>query len=80
MSLHANYKWVMYDMTALNWVEAASIFNTALEKKKGTSAVQKTLHTLMEKLEDVEKKIHLRLKNSDFQCKYTSAIFFLHSR
>lgn len=59
MDLHVAYKWVTYNMMALNWVEAASIFNTALEKKKGTSTIQKTPCMLMEKLEDVEKKIHL---------------------
>ena len=69
MELRAEYKWVTYNMSALNWVEAASIFNTTVEKKKGAGTIRKTPCALMEKLEDVEKKIHFRLKNNDFKCK-----------
>ena len=77
MELRAEYKWVTYNMSALNWVEAASIFNATLEKKKGAGTIRKTPRALMEKLEDVEKKIHFRLKNNDFKCKQS---FLFRSR
>ena len=69
MDLRTRYKWVTYNMTALGWVKAASIFNTALENKMGTCAIRKTPHTLMEKLKEVEKIIHFHLKHSNFKCK-----------
>ena len=68
MDLHARCKWVTYDMSALGWVEAALIFNTTLENKKGTCTIHKTPCALMEKLEEVEKTIHFCLKHGDFKC------------
>ncbi|KAI1781854.1 hypothetical protein LXA43DRAFT_907485 [Ganoderma leucocontextum] len=76
MELRAQYKWVTYNMSALGWVEAASIYNTALEKKKGTCAVRKTPRALMEKLEEVEKTIHFRLKHKDFKSQSGSTTFW----
>ncbi|PIL30719.1 hypothetical protein GSI_06887 [Ganoderma sinense ZZ0214-1] len=51
MELREHYKWVTYNMSALGWVEAASVYNTALEKKKH-GAIRKTPRALMEKLEE----------------------------
>ena len=68
MDLRAQHKWITYNMSALGWVEAASIYNSALEEKKGAGAIRKTPRALMEKLEEVEKTIHFRLKNNDFTC------------
>ncbi|KAI1781611.1 hypothetical protein LXA43DRAFT_1105626 [Ganoderma leucocontextum] len=76
MELRAQYKWVTYSMSALGWVEAASIYNTALEKKKGNCAIRKTPRALMEKLEEVEKTIHFRLKHKDFTSKTGSTTFW----
>ncbi len=67
MDLRAQYKWATFDMSALSWVEAVSIFNAALEKKV-TGAIRKMPRTLMEKLEEVEKTVHFRLKNNNFEC------------
>ncbi|KAI1784492.1 hypothetical protein LXA43DRAFT_901509, partial [Ganoderma leucocontextum] len=73
MDLHAQYKWATYNMSAAAWVEAASTYNTALEKKKGNSnAVRKTPRALMEKLQAIEVIVHQRNKNKDYRCKYHS--------
>lgn len=68
MELHAQYKWVTFNMSALSWVEAMSIFNAAIEKKKGVKVIRKMPRALMEKLEEIEKVIHTRLKNNNFKC------------
>ncbi|PIL26811.1 hypothetical protein GSI_11072 [Ganoderma sinense ZZ0214-1] len=76
MDLRATYKWVTYNILALTWVEAASIFNAALEKKRGKDAVRKTPRALMEKLEDIEKTIHFRIKNKDFKSRSGTTSFW----
>ncbi|KAI1797610.1 hypothetical protein LXA43DRAFT_1126227, partial [Ganoderma leucocontextum] len=76
MDLRARYNWVTYNMSALGWVEAASIYNRALEEKKGTCAIRKTPRALMEKLEEVEKVIHFRLKHTDYKAKSGSTTFW----
>ncbi len=68
MDLRKQYQWVTYKMSALAWVQAASLFNTTLENKKGKSAVRKTPRALMEKLEEVEKVVHHQIKHNDFMC------------
>ncbi|PIL30720.1 hypothetical protein GSI_06888 [Ganoderma sinense ZZ0214-1] len=75
MELREHYKWVTYNMSALGWVEAASVYNTALEKKK-PGTVRKTPRALMEKLEEIEKTIHLRLKHKDFTSQSGSTTFW----
>ncbi|KAI1781856.1 hypothetical protein LXA43DRAFT_977872 [Ganoderma leucocontextum] len=76
MDMRARHRWVTYNMSALGWVEAASIYNAALEEKKGTCAIRKTPRALMEKLEEVEKTIHFRLKHNDFTSKSGSTTFW----
>ncbi|KAI1788904.1 hypothetical protein LXA43DRAFT_1063210 [Ganoderma leucocontextum] len=78
MELHVCYKWVMYNMMVLGWVEVTLIYNTALENKKGTCAICKTPRALMEKLEEVEKTIYFCLKHSDFTLRSGSIMFWKH--
>ncbi|KAI1785507.1 hypothetical protein LXA43DRAFT_976181 [Ganoderma leucocontextum] len=70
MDLRAQYKWTTYKMSAAAWVDAASIYNTALENKKGKDTVRKTLRALMEKLQAIEAAIHHHIKNNDYKCTY----------
>ncbi|KAI1790224.1 hypothetical protein LXA43DRAFT_973740 [Ganoderma leucocontextum] len=76
MDLRAQYKWATYTMSATAWVEAASIYNAALESKKGQDAVRKTPRALMEKLEAVEATIHHRNKNKDYKSQSGSTDFW----
>ncbi|KAI1794159.1 hypothetical protein LXA43DRAFT_884301, partial [Ganoderma leucocontextum] len=76
MDLRAQYKWATYNMSAAAWVDATSIYNTALEKKKGKDAIRKTPRALMEKLEAIEVIIHQRNKNKDYKSQSGSTDFW----
>ena len=73
MNLRAQYQWATHKMTSVSWVEATSIFNAALEKKK-PGAFRKTPRALMEKLESVEKQVHYRKKRNDYRCEQKSNV------
>ena len=72
MDLRAQHGWVSPKMTSVSWVEATSIFNAALEKKK-PGAFRKTPRALMEKLATVEKQIINRKKNNNYMCERSPA-------
>ena len=72
MDLRAQLGWASSKLTCALWVEATSIYNAALEKKK-PGAFRKTPRALVEKLAQVEKQVIHRKKNNNYICEQISA-------
>lgn len=75
MNLRAEHKWASYDMTPPKWVEAATIYNTELEKHNRSLGhfrwtSRKTPCALLNKLSEVEALILRRLASGDYKCTF----------
>ncbi|KAI1781762.1 hypothetical protein LXA43DRAFT_907796 [Ganoderma leucocontextum] len=73
MKLRLDHQWVSHAMSPRKYVEAASVYNTELEKANRLNAyisytVRKTPRAIMEKLGSVEDMIVKRLVSQEFVC------------
>ncbi|RDX39536.1 hypothetical protein OH76DRAFT_1367415, partial [Lentinus brumalis] len=79
MNLRKKHQWASFNMTPRTWVQAASIYNIAVEKKntaENRSMVCKTPRALFEKLGEVEVIIMGRINRGDYKCNSGSTQFW----
>lgn len=75
VNLRAEHKWASYSMTPSKWVEAATVYNTELEKLNRSLShfkwiTHKTPRALMDKLSEVEGMVLRRLAAGDYKCTF----------
>lgn len=74
MELREKFQWVSYRMTSLSYVEAAHVYNVAMEdlwRKKGLPPpARKNPRAILDKLSEVENQILDRIVRKDFVCEY----------
>ncbi|KAI0673878.1 hypothetical protein C8Q78DRAFT_1186282 [Trametes maxima] len=83
MNLRAEHKWASYNMTPQKWVEAATLYNTALEKTSWRLGhmrwtARKTPRALMDKLGEIEPMVLRRLQSGDYRSKESGSEDFWH--
>lgn len=72
MRLRKEQQWASFRMTPFDWVCAASLYNTELQKlnrERGRALVMKTPRALMEKLGELEPDILGRIATDNYSCK-----------
>ncbi len=80
MRLRAEHKWASYNMSPSKWVEAASIYNTEVDRlntQKHKNLVRKTPRSLMEKLGEVESRVLARIATNNYACTFYTPAYLL---
>jgi hypothetical protein len=71
MDMRAEQQWVSFGMNTSKWASATKLYNERLEKlgeEKGFKAFLKNPRALMDKLNEIERKISERILKNDYMC------------
>jgi hypothetical protein len=74
MDMHADHKWVSFNMTPHKWVAATTEYNTRLEALNATNSrltIKKNPRALMDLLGVIEPKITECIIKGDFVCEFS---------
>jgi hypothetical protein len=68
MDMHAEFKWLSYQMTSKCWALATEEYNCRLMKKAGNSVVKKNPKALLHALGNIEPRLMNRIIKNDYKC------------